>query len=184
MLVLDLKNLHLFQHQNKWPDFYRRWTAEVHQPLQSQLEMLSAGSQKPGLRWAGVESNPFTYPGRDLPVPQIRIKALEKGHIRSILTWSKGCRSMNRFGAPDPTPNSFILSQPGQTWNSICPGTSARNLESSQRLKQVQIRNEITCRMCEIHDFLKRVVKFIFLSVFCQQIHCSASACSFPKWAF
>lgn len=38
--------------------------------------------------------------------------------------------------------------------------------------------------MYEIHDFLKRVVKLIFLGVFCQQIHCSASACIFPKWTF
>lgn len=146
--------------------------------------MLSAGSQKPVLQWAVVESNPFTSTGRDFPVPQIHIEALEKGHIRSVLTWSQDCSSADTSGAPDPTPDSFILRQPGQTWNSICTGTAVRNLESNQTLKQVQIINDITFRRCKNIWLPETYCKVHFWGVFCQQLRYSASACSFPKWAF
>lgn len=72
----------------------------------------------PSTAWAGtgVESNPFTGTGRDIPALQIHIQALGKGHICSILRWSEAAAA-----------GAQLHVETAQMWSSICTGTSAMN---------------------------------------------------------
>lgn len=143
--------------------------------------MLSAGSQKPVVHWAGVESNPSTSTGRDFPVLQICIEALEKGHICSVLTCVRGLQQCGQIWGPRPT----------ELWGSQgkCERAAARapllgiwsQFQHWNRSRQKSGRSFIMCKAVWLSE---PYCKVHFLGMFSQQIHHSASACSFPKEAF
>lgn len=94
-------------------------------------------------------------------------------HLRKVTFAPSSCgqRLQQHGHIWAPSPGSFILRQPGQTWSSIClaplPG-----IQSNQTLEHVQLMNDRTLRKRKNTRLSAVSCKVHFLGVFGQQCQC------------